>query len=405
MLDRFGARGASFLFLLGVLALAPVSGGAAFQATQLPVAYWPLDEAAGPSMDVVGNVTGTWNGGVTTITSPLPPNSYNTASSRAIQVNGAAGDQYIQAANVPALENLQESSYTVSAWYRPTGVPTGTGGDNTANHAVVVKAGYHAGIHYSVGREYIAEHWSNPAPDWRGTGSWGVAHNENGPWYHVVQTWDRPSGFVRLYVTPAGGATTLYTSTDYPDNEPAREYDQTPWRFGIAAPGSAQWRWAAIGQIDDVRFYNYALNASQVAVLASGVPAPSNVTATGIPDGIQVSWNPPPQGGVTYTYSIVRVDPGSGTRTPLASGLTGTTYTDMFGTLATYSYEVTATSVAVSGPGVSNADSSVNYPPRFNDHEEGTKDGNCGCGASGAGRPVWILGALALAGLFLVRRR
>jgi MYXO-CTERM domain-containing protein len=403
MRARLAVRGVSFASLLLVLALAPMTGGAAFQASQLPVAYWPLDETASPSMDVVGNLAGTWFGTPTTITAPLPPNTFNTAASRAVQLNGATGDHYIEAANAAVLENLQEASYSISVWYRPTGVPTGSGGDNTANHGIVVKAGYHEGLHYSAAREFVSEKWCNTAPDWRGTGSWGIVNAENGPWYHLVHTWDRPTGYVRTYVTPAGGATTIYTSGDYPDNEPSREFNQTNWRFGIAGPGYTQWKWAAIGQIDEVRFYNYRLDDNQVAVLAAGVPTPTNVVATGIPEAITITWNAPPQTGVTYTYTLVRID-SSGNRTTLVTGYSGTSYTDNVGTIQTNTYEVTATSVATSGPATSNAATSINYPPRYNDHEEGSKDRDCACGSGAPPGSPWILLPLALAAFFLRRR-
>ncbi|HEV3029942.1 MAG TPA: hypothetical protein VG457_20350, partial [Planctomycetota bacterium] len=46
-----------------------------------------------------------------------------------------------------------------------------------------------------------------------------------------------------------------------------RDFGSEIWRIGINAPGSDQYRWAALGVVGDVRFYNRALGSGDVEAM------------------------------------------------------------------------------------------------------------------------------------------
>ena len=53
----------------------------------------------------------------------------------------------------------------------------------------------------------------------------------------------------------------------------AREYGQTTWKVGTAAPGSKAYAYPAKGVIDDVRLYRRALTAQEITNLAKAASA------------------------------------------------------------------------------------------------------------------------------------
>ncbi|MEO7933704.1 MAG: LamG-like jellyroll fold domain-containing protein [Chthoniobacterales bacterium] len=98
------------------------------------------------------------------------------------------------------------------------------------------------------------------------------------------------------------------------------------------------------GQIDDFRLYNYALSASEVTALLSGVPAimPTGVLAVPASSKITLTWN---TSATAQSYSVKRGTTSGGPYTTIASGLTATNYTDTSGLSigVTYYYVVSAT--------------------------------------------------------------
>ena len=51
------------------------------------------------------------------------------------QFNGI--NSYVEIPNAPDLEDVQEDSFTVEAWYKPFSRPTGSGTDNNAHHGIL----------------------------------------------------------------------------------------------------------------------------------------------------------------------------------------------------------------------------------------------------------------------------
>ena len=187
-----------------------------------------------------------------------------------LEVDYTDGDDYIEIPNSASLENIQENSYTLSAWFRPDSIPPGTGGDNDANYGILMKAGWHSGIHFNNEGRFVMDHTltGNVTVSAESTSTFTA-----GQYYHVVGTVDRANGMVSLYVDGV-----LQGLNNFTPNTAAREYGTTPWRAGIALPGSPNFGWAADGAIDEVRIYSSALSSSDVTELHAYSGAPDVVT-------------------------------------------------------------------------------------------------------------------------------
>lgn len=373
------------------------------------VGYWKLDETAGPSADSAGGAAGTWVGNPSPYT-PGPAFSY--ANPQALGFDYTDGtDDYVEIANTATLENLQENSYSISAWFRPAQYPDtpppGQDGLNTSRYAVVVKAGWHLGLHYRYDGAFVFEHWEADTngdgnPEWRGAGTWGTNYPP-GNWYHLTAVWDRPGGSLQLWINGTMAAQSAVTA-----NLTTREYGTVPWRIGIAGPGFSNWRWAARGAVDDVRFYNRALSQNEIRELNAGLPAPSGLTATGDVNQMNLSWTAPAGFVGSYTYDIYRAPAAGGPFTYLAS-TASTSYVDSSATYpgSYYYYVVAVSSVGESGPTAVSGGSPQPIPPRTGDHEEGFVDQRCSCGSARppAVPPAAGVSALAAALLLAARRR
>lgn len=395
---RFGRALSFYIFI-------PILAGAALLLQSAPtglVGYWKLDETAGPAADSAGGAAGTWQGNPVPYT-PGPVFSYSNP--RALSFDYTDGtDDYVQIQNTPTLENLQENSYTISAWFRPADVPvappSGNDGNNTSRYAVVVKTGWHEGIHYTYARQFVFEHWET-GDVWRGTGTWTTTYDP-GQWYHVCGVWNRTTGTIQIWVDG-----TLRGQDDYTDGMVSREYGSTPWYIGIANPGASSWRWAARGAVDDVRFYNRALADNEVRELAAGLPAPTGLSATGNVNQMSLSWTAPAGFVGAYTYDIYRAPAAGGPFSYLAS-TTSTSYVDSSATYpgSYYYYIVAVSSVGESGPTAVSGGSPQPIPPRTGDHEEGFVDQRCSCGSARPPAVPLAAGVSALAaGLLLAARR
>jgi hypothetical protein len=358
---------------------------ATFQASQLPVGYWKLDDLASPALDSAGSANGTWTGTPVVSAAPLPPLSTNTPASRALVFDGS-GSQFVEIPNGTGLENLQENSYTLAAWVRPAAIPPGTDPAYNAAYGIVIKAGWHEGLLYRGNQVFVFDHWET-GNVYRGVGS--AAHPPN-VWYHVAAVWDRTANVARIHVDGTQEGST-------PSAAANREYDQMPWRIGVAYGGTGDYAWPMNGAIDDVRIYNYALTATQIGVLAAGVPPPTGLTATGAVGSVNLAWTAPPQ-AVTYSYTVERRT-GAAAFAPIGT-VSATTFQDPNVLPFTpYDYRVIATSVADSGPSNVASATRVEPAPRTGKNQRS----DCGCASAGLPSPAVLLAALGL--LLLCLRR
>lgn len=169
--------------------------------------------------------------------------------------NGADGTglKYAELPSNPALDNVQEGDYAISAWFNPASVPADADIDNRY-WSIVVKPGQHMGLFYSSAGQFSARHYltGNVLEIAQASDSYPA-----GSWYHVAGVVSRAAGTVKLYVNGVLRATSMFAP-----NTAAREYDTTRFRIG-----RARTNWAANGRVDQVRIYDVALSPAQISDL------------------------------------------------------------------------------------------------------------------------------------------
>ena len=209
------------------------------------VGWWKLDEGAGTS---AADSSGRGNTG-TLINTPTWTSSG--------EINGAltflaASSQYVNVPDAPSLDVV--GSWTVSTWVNPTTVP-GAGGkkvlakddaSNNSNYGIALVNGINGcaslgwRIYFDPGGNVCYVTTINP-----------------GTWYHVVGEWDSVGQNLMIYLNGA-----LVATQHIPGGVPtsasggALELGNEP---GISAYLN--------GTLDDVRVYNRALSASEIAKL------------------------------------------------------------------------------------------------------------------------------------------
>ncbi|GIT80612.1 hypothetical protein LLS1_22810 [Leifsonia sp. LS1] len=212
----------------------------------------PLDEGSGTTTAVLGA------GG----TAALQNGASWTAGVHAGAVAFNGSDAVVPLPSTPALDAVQTGSYSLSARYKPSTLPTGTGAANTANQAVLTKQGFHSGIFYDAdGHFHMAQVFAdNSVVDVRSVSSF-----QPNSWHTITATVNQTTGTVFLYVDGTWQNEWYFTpgKSTYP-------YGSTPWTVGNAAPGASSYRWPANGAIDDVFIWNRVLSPADATNLAAG---------------------------------------------------------------------------------------------------------------------------------------
>src|SRR5258708_5611037 len=175
------SRRAVFLACFGfLLAAAPFQA-----ASQLPIAYWNLDEPAPPpNVDSVGMVAATWTGGVTRSTT-IPGTAFSYGNSSSLSFTTAAAPDYASLGTGTSLGALQVNSYSITCWFRPESTPpAGT------RYALVMKPGDNEGL--SLRQEGVFEftHWTSHFANLTDPATWSYPAVAPNTWYHVVGAWD-----------------------------------------------------------------------------------------------------------------------------------------------------------------------------------------------------------------------
>lgn len=208
------------------------------------VAWWPLDDKAEP-LKVVGEV-GKAEGKV----------------KGAFTFDGKSG--HLEAPNSPELDKVQNGSYTLAAWFKPSQLPPADHDDkNDGAFGIVVKTGWHVGLTYTREGKFLMTHWvmKDGEPEWKGAGTWSESY-EPGTWYHVAGVVDKSAGTIAIFLNGE-----LSHTEEIGANRQARDPEAQTWKVGIASPGAEQWAWPARGAIDDVRIYARAISPMEVKAL------------------------------------------------------------------------------------------------------------------------------------------
>lgn len=220
------------------------------------VGEWRLDEGSGSiAHDSAGAADGTFLGAPTWLAG---------VEASGIGVHYQDGVDAIVLPNTSALENVQEASYTLSAWFRPGSIPPGTDtvDFHDTNYALLAK--YNSGgvtLSYTRNQHFslqIRLQGSSPGA-YGGSG----AHPPD-RWYHVAGVVDRPGGVIALYVDGA-----LDAAQSFDPGALEYEYGTAPWYLGTRDPSAGQYRFSADGALDLVRIYDRALDRSEIEALAA----------------------------------------------------------------------------------------------------------------------------------------
>ncbi|HEY0714854.1 MAG TPA: LamG domain-containing protein, partial [Polyangia bacterium] len=210
------------------------------------VLYWAFDESAGSSaLDSSGNGLHGVYGGESGSPSPspnVPTLMFANPRSRSFAPDNR---HYVQLANMSAALK-PSNNFTISVWFRTTGTVGAT--------EIVTGGGAYALRIRSTQVEFFKSTGGGGGIYCRGT----VSNHLNGAWHHLagVQT---PSGMKVYFDGIERGADNDGSNPVYdqrPDFQVARHIEFVSWDF--------------VGNADEVRVYQRALSASEIAALAQG---------------------------------------------------------------------------------------------------------------------------------------
>ena len=226
---------------------------------QGPVGYWKFDEGAGTTAtDASGNGnTGTLLNGPTYSTDRPAPISFINPNS--LSFDGA--DDYVQVANEA---NFDLNQLSVAIWIKVNAF-------DKQYQAIITKGDSAWRLHRNNNTNNLAFGTSGLTT---GDGDLqGTVNVNDGQWHHVAAVYDGTKKY--LYIDGALNVSTPATGTINQNNSPVLIGEN-------AEATGRQWN----GLLDDVRVYNRALSAAEVAGLFAGNPAvgPSlaaNSTVTG----------------------------------------------------------------------------------------------------------------------------
>ena len=218
--------------------------GVAEPAGLLPDAgWWKFDETSGTTAadSSAGSVDGLVSNGADWVAGKFD-NALDFDNSNSV----------VTLTNAAPLEDLQENSYSISAWFKPDTTPPGSGSDPDAAYAIVIKKGWHLGLSYNESNQFVMNHVLTGNSQVPATSTNAFAP---GSYYHLVGIIDRTNGLTKIYVNGRLEATASWTA-----GTATREYGTEEWRIGMAHPYHLQsFAWPADGIIDDVRLYSRAL--------------------------------------------------------------------------------------------------------------------------------------------------
>jgi len=169
---------------------------------------------------------------------------------------GKAGGVHLDGVNnrveLPALEKLRDSSWTVSLWFKPEEVAT-------ADVLSIVRVPWFT-LYYLPKNHFMAQH-SLTGGDF-GTAVAPEESSAPGSYYHVIAVIDRAAGTTRLFVNGTALSVANWT--------PEKSYGQlwpNLWRLGSGKMGEDAVKSGAKGTADSLRFYNRALANPDIEAL------------------------------------------------------------------------------------------------------------------------------------------
>ncbi len=219
------------------------------------IGHYKLDETSGT---VAADSSGLGNDG-TLVGSPVW--STDAVYGGGLEYDYIDGNDYVELPSTTALDDLQESSYTLATWFKPSSVPPETGNHNQSGYGLIKKHNSSIGIHYSHISGYQVNHYAD-----EGAGPVQQAISASGyppgKWQHVAMTVDQSAGLVSMYVNGELVGTNTFLA-----GGAGMDTGNSLWRLGISHPGAVNSERPAHGIQDDARIYNRALSATEIAEL------------------------------------------------------------------------------------------------------------------------------------------
>jgi autotransporter-associated beta strand protein len=277
------------------LVVTPPVGYPALAMATGPIAYWPLNENAGPTaFDYAAGHDATYNGGVTySVSGPVGQN--------VVTLNGASGT--VVAAPYSTALN-PSGPFTVEAWLKPGIVDATLRSPLSSGHLASPRSGWLIYVS-SAGWNFRTYNQNTTATAVDITASTlPVA----GTWQLVTAVWDGTKGYV--YVNGGLGATSA--ATNFVANTDA------PFTIGTRSLQDGYW-WG--GSVGDVALYNRPLTAQEIKTHAQNAPllqigkSGGQLVLTWVPAGGGTLQAAPV---VTGTYTNVPAATSPWTNTPAA---------------------------------------------------------------------------------------
>ena len=216
------------------------------------VAWWPLDDRTGSqARDASGNGHhGDLRSGA----------GWATDGSRPVLRLGG-GDAHVFIPATGALAGIQAGSYTITARVRLAALPRGSI-DESEEYAVVAgRQGWTLGLHIEPDGAILMQHFDRAEQP---LGFVTPAVVRPGRWFHLTGIVDRPARTTRVAIDGR-----IIGQDSWPENREARVYTpDEPWHLGIGSPEGLS-RWPLHGDLADVRVYDRALTALDIAEVAA----------------------------------------------------------------------------------------------------------------------------------------
>lgn len=379
----------SILALIGTI-LSAAGTVDAFQAvTTNQQGYWPMDTfASNATPDASGN-----NRNATQTTAANQPTTAAGLFSGALQFDGTA--DFVSAADTAGL-NVGTGDFTVAAWVRPSSTNTQDRFMNKWNGTL----GWVCDLNTQPGGNGVSAGFLRMRLS-DGTNTVDQAFNAGlvvGAWTHVAVTVNRTTDEMRFYAnaTQIGTTVNIAAVTGTLTNTAA---------LGIANIPSASAHHYH-GALDEVRFYTAALTQAQVLTLVQPA-APTALTATPSPAyntrQIDLSWT---ASAGSLSYRVLRSTTSGSGYIQIASGISGTTYSDLLNLdYDTNYYYVVRGFNNVEGPSSNQAMALIPRPPPRTEEAGSGEDHMCGVSTAGSPGAAGLVAGLALLAMVLAALR
>ncbi len=272
------------------------------------VGYWALNETSGTTaFDSSGN-----NNNGTLVNGPVWTSAGRVGG--ALQFDGV--NDYVSLGNPPSM--IPGNTITLAGWMKLSNL--------------------------SVNRFLISK-YAGPTPTFLryesgvgvrcvigGTGVTASASIVGGQWYHTACTYDGAT--IRVYVNGAQVATGAKTG-------PIADAVGSPWALGAGIAGNGTPVALMNGLLDEMRLYNIALTASDIALLSNPTAPDTNppVLSNGSPSGTLPA-------GTTQTTLSVTTDENATCRYSTVAGTSYAAMTNTFSTTGGTSHSTTVTGLS-----------------------------------------------------------